>query len=82
MISQSLTLFRTGWRPLAGWVCSLALAVHFIVSPFLTWIALLCGYQIPFPPLDSATLMSLTSALLGLGTLRTVEKNKETKDVG
>ena len=51
-------------------------ALQFFVSPVLTWVGLLCGYNIAFPALDISELMTLLFGMLGLGTLRTQEKLK------
>ena len=29
--------FISGWRPILGWVCALALAYQYIAKPLLTW---------------------------------------------
>lgn len=71
------SLFVSGWRPFIGWVCGSALATQFLVAPVATWIAGLMGTVLAFPSLDMGTLMTLLTGMLGLGTLRTVEKIKE-----
>lgn len=71
--AESPSLFVAGWRPFIGWVCGVAFACTFLVQPFFTWVSAMFGGP-AFPTLDSATLMSLTMGLLGLGTMRTVEK--------
>jgi hypothetical protein len=70
-------LFRGGWRPFVGWVCGFAVAYQFLGRPLLTWLSpLLIGIADipPPPPLDMADLIFLLGGMLGLGTLRTVEK--------
>jgi hypothetical protein len=69
-------LFRGGWRPFVGWVCGFAVAYQFLGRPILTWATpLLVVSDIPPPPaLDMADLIFLLGGMLGLGTLRTVEK--------
>lgn len=63
------SVFVAGWRPCIGWVCAIGLAFPFIVNPILQW-----ATGQPGPVLPTADLMSVVLALLGLGTLRTVEK--------
>jgi hypothetical protein len=63
------SLFVAGWRPFIGWIGALGLANLFLINPWLQW---LLGISGPALPMDS--LMELIIALLGLGTLRTVEK--------
>lgn len=60
--------FVAGWRPYIGWICGTGLGYQFLVYPIL----------IAFVPnivqLDMGTLITLLGGMLGLGTLRTVEK--------
>ncbi len=67
--SQHASLFVAGWRPFIGWVCGLGLANTFIINPLLQWF---CGITGPQMPLD--VMIELVIAMLGLGTLRTLEK--------
>lgn len=69
-------LLTRGWRPMVGWVCCAGLATQFLIGPFCTWGAGLMGAVVVFPELDMATLLTLLLGLLGLGSLRTVEKLK------
>lgn len=72
--AASTSVLVAGWRPLVGWICGLGLGVQFLIAPFATWIAQLADHPIAFPTLDLGTLMTLLFGMLGLGTLRTVEK--------
>lgn len=63
-----------GWRPAIGWVCGLAFGFEFLLRPLLQWGAIFAGHPVVLPSLDD-TLTQLTYAMLGLGTLRTVEKH-------
>ena len=67
-------IFVSGWRPFIGWVCGLAFAYHLIFQPFLAFVMAACGHSFPLPDFDTATLNTTLMGLLGLGTLRTVEK--------
>lgn len=70
-----LGLLQSGWRPMVGYVCATALGYHFLVRDFLVWVATWRGWQIPPPPtLQMDQLMTLVIGMLGLGTMRTVEK--------
>jgi hypothetical protein len=69
-------LFKAGWRPSVGWICSAGLGIQFILAPIASWGAALAGHPMTFPALDTATLLTLLGGLLGLGTLRTTEKIK------
>ncbi len=74
--AASPSLLVSGWRPIIGWICGAGLAVQFLVSPLFTWIATLAGHPVVFPQLDMGTLLTLLGGMLGLGSLRTVEKLK------
>lgn len=66
--AQHRSVFVAGWRPFIGWVCGVSLGYSFFVAPILDiWVDVM-------PELDTDTLYNLVLALLGLGTLRTVEK--------
>jgi len=63
--------FVAGWRPFMGWVGGMGLANMFIINPWIQWIT-----SKPGPNLPEGVIMELVFALLGLGTLRTMEKIK------
>jgi hypothetical protein len=68
-------VFVAGWRPFVGWVCGAALAYNFICRDLIVWGATLLDAAVPIPPaLQMDALMTVLLGLLGLGTLRTVEK--------
>lgn len=66
--------FTRGWRPAVGWTCAGGLASQFLIGPFVTWGAAMMGRAVVFPQLDMGTLLTLLFGMLGLGSLRTVEK--------
>tara|TARA_R110001632_G_scaffold46444_1_gene117947 strand:- start:827 stop:1198 length:372 start_codon:yes stop_codon:yes gene_type:complete len=63
--------FQSGWRPATGWVCVLGFGVNFLVSP------LLAGFGVDIPQADTATMLPVLMGMLGLGSLRTVERLKK-----
>ncbi len=69
-------LFVAGWRPFIGWVCGVALAYTYIVTPFWAWILTLYYPDKTMPVLPTDNLFELVLAMLGLGGLRTFEKIK------
>ena len=69
--AQHRSVFVAGWRPAIGWVCAIGLLFPFIINPILQWFTDKPGPQLP---LDA--LLELVLAMLGLGTLRTIEKLK------
>lgn len=62
--------FQSGWRPATGWICVLALAVNYLVSP------LAAGFGLVIPQADGGTLMPILMGMLGLGGMRSYEKTK------
>ena len=76
--AQSRKLFVAGWRPAVGWICAAALAYNFIIRDLLAWIILNSGQAMTLPPaLAMEHLLTILLGLLGLGGLRTFEKNKK-----
>ncbi len=70
-------LFVSGWRPFMGWVCGVAFAYKFVLQPFLIFAIMSSGSHFDpetLPVLDWAEMSSVLLGLLGLGTMRTVEK--------
>jgi hypothetical protein len=73
--AKHTSIFVAGWRPAVGWTCGLALFWHFIVQPLLMWIAFLFDVDLKgAPSLEIGELMTVLLGMLGLGGLRTYEK--------
>ncbi len=68
------SLFVAGWRPFIGWVCGFGFLWAFLLHPLFEWIVVLRGLDIAAPGIITDNMMELVLALLGLGTLRSVEK--------
>lgn len=70
--ASSSSMFVAGWRPALGWICAIGIAANFLVFPVLD------AYKVLPKPIsfDMGTLMTLVLSLLGLGTMRTLEKSK------
>jgi len=66
--AKSTSFFRSGWRPAVGWLCVVALAYNYLGAPLLR---LTIGTA---PVVDMAELYPLLFGILGIGTMRTVEK--------
>lgn len=78
--AASTRIFIAGWRPFIGWVCGVNLAYVWIGRDLLMWLIVLVGWTVPTPPLVMQEHMfELLLGLLGLGTLRTIEKIKGVK---
>lgn len=71
--AQSPSLFVAGWRPFVGWTCGFGLTYALLFQPLFTYISVVCGGP-ALPTLDTNVLMSVLLGMLGLGTMRTVEK--------
>ena len=63
------SVFVAGWRPFIGWVCGVAMASNFLLMPYLVAF-------IDVQPLDLTVMMPVLMGMLGLGTMRSVEKVK------
>jgi hypothetical protein len=75
--AASGSLFKGGWRPFIGWVCGGAFAYHFVLQPVIVFGVLTAGVDLPpLPEFDMASLMTVMMGMLGLGGLRTYEKQK------
>ena len=75
--AASGSLFKGGWRPFVGWVCGVAFCYHFIIQPVIIFIVALTGIIIPdLPSFNMNTLLTVLGGLLGIGVLRTYEKQK------
>lgn len=69
-------VFVAGWRPFCGWICASALGYHFIIEPILTFAFAIYGLEVNAPQFDMSSLLTVLMGMLGLGGLRTFEKNK------
>ena len=75
--AASGSLFKGGWRPFVGWVCGVAFCYHFILQPLVIFIVAIAGVDIPdLPNFQMNTLLTVLGGLLGIGGLRTYEKQK------
>ena len=73
--AASPDLFKSGWRPGAGWICVLGLAYQFLLQPLLAWGSTIQGDPAP-PVLQLGDLYGLLFGMLGLGAYRSVERVK------
>ena len=76
--ASSGSFFKGGWRPFVGWVCAVAFAYHFVIQPLLIFIFSYAGIEPPdLPEFEMNTLLTVLGGLLGIGGLRTYEKQKQ-----
>ncbi len=75
------SVWVAGWRPGIGWVCALSLFFFYVPQYVLAtyiWIKLIVANEwvmVPYP-VDNAGVMELVLAMLGMATIRSVEKLK------
>lgn len=89
--AASASFWVSGWRPAAGWVCVVALALTYIPKAFV--LSTFWAYQsyliltnpavnlptlAPFPDLGVTDLIGLLLSLLGMAGLRSIDKAKAT----
>jgi hypothetical protein len=75
--AKSPNWFVAGARPFVMWTCGVAFAYATILEPFARFIAqVVFAYKGQFPVIDTMMTMQVLLGLLGLGVLRTREKEK------
>jgi hypothetical protein len=65
----------SGWRPFVGWCCGAGFLWATIGQPVFSWIAVAKGWPAP-PQIDTEVLLYVLGGMLGLGSLRSIEKVK------
>jgi hypothetical protein len=71
--AANANMFVSGARPAIMWICALTLLYSGVGISFLTWVGQFWGWP-PLPVIDATTTNNVLMGLLGLGTMRTVEK--------
>ncbi|MFZ4441538.1 MAG: holin family protein [Syntrophales bacterium] len=75
--AKNPSIFVSGARPAIMWVCVLAYAFNYLLLPLANWGAKFYSPDAPvIVALETGELTTLLFGLLGIGTLRTVEKLK------
>lgn len=69
------SVWVAGWRPGAGWAGVVGLVYVTILHPILSWVASIKGWPAP-PEMNVELLWAVLAGMLGIGTLRSVEKVK------
>ena len=67
-------LMVSGWRPFIGWTCGLGMFGNFITIPFSNFVLALLELDIVIPLVPLETMMPVLMGMLGLGAMRTYEK--------
>lgn len=70
------SLFVSGWRPAVGWCCVLGMAGNFMVIPFTNFVLALLEIKVTIPLINLETMMPVLMGMLGLGAMRSYEKNQ------
>ena len=70
------SVFVSGWRPFIGWVCGTACAWNWIGLPIAKTALAVWDHPIALAPADLTEMLPVLLGMLGLGTLRTIEKIK------
>jgi hypothetical protein len=76
-------VFVAGWRPFVGWVCGVAFAYSFIVQPAAQSIAVLTHSNFDvskLPNLNGSDLSTILFGMLGLGAMRSWDKQNGTSN--
>lgn len=76
--AKHASLFVAGWRPFIGWVGGVGLGYTFVLAPFIEFLARANGFVGDMPLPDSTQLMTLITAMLGVGAMRSFDKMKGT----
>lgn len=74
--AASSSVFVAGWRPFIGWVCGAAFAYKFILAPAIAFGMTAAGHPITLPVLDFTEMSTVLFGMLGIGSMRTLEKIK------
>jgi hypothetical protein len=80
--AKHANIFVSGWRPAVGWCCAAAFAYSYVLLPFAQFLVFTFGTttmteQLALAPrLELSEMMPVLLGMLGLGSLRTVEKVK------
>lgn len=78
--AANTNIFVSGWRPFIGWGCGAAFVLNYLVYPLLNWTLRITGVMsVTLPQMDMTTMMPVLLGILGLGTMRTVEKANGTQ---
>jgi len=72
--AQSDRFIQYGARPAALWMCVAGLGYTFLVQPIGSWVMANLSKWSALPELNTEVLLFMGSGLLGLGTLRSLDK--------
>lgn len=76
--AASKFVFVAGWRPFIGWICGAGIGYEMILRPLLSFVVLIFHGHFAAPAIETQDLIGLVGTLLGMATLRTVDKTQGT----
>ena len=76
--AASDSFFQKGWRPMAAWTCVIVGFIYPLVRIVVPWVLNVSGVEgVPeLPALDTGEMIAMLTGMLGLGTMRSVERQK------
>ncbi len=76
--SKHKSIFVAGWRPFIGWVCGGGVAYNYILYPILKYMAVIFNWAevSELPVLDLGEMMPIILGMLGIGAMRSYDKQK------
>ena len=74
--AKSSSLLTSGWRPALGWCCVIACGWNWIGLPVVRLAGELLAHPIALAPADLSEMWPVLLGMLGLGSLRSLEKIK------
>jgi hypothetical protein len=75
--AKSADPFTSRWRPFIGWVCGVGCAWNWIGLPASLFVCAAIGHPVSgLAPADVSQMLPVLMGMLGLGSLRTIEKIK------
>ena len=76
--AASTSFFQKGWRPLAAWTCVVVGFIYPLVRVVVPWVLQVSGVAgVPdLPALDTGEMVAMLMGMLGLGTMRSIERQQ------
>lgn len=72
--AKSSSFFKSGWRPFVAWICAVGFAWATVLQPILVFILAALKHDMITPQIHTEVLMQALFGLLGLGSMRMMEK--------
>lgn len=70
------SVFVSGWRPAVGWCCVAGCGWNWVGLPAALFIMSAIGHPVAVKPADLTEMLPILVGMLGLGAMRTREKEK------